>query len=112
MRYLLLFPLLFVFEFSYGQTQLNELYTISPGNHYPQNMSHVAAWINGTLSPIFVRDLQYSDNIKSASKFMSFSLYKKLGRSIILPEMKGIKLITEGGSFRLQYTKYTGLPAL
>lgn len=87
-----------------AQTRLNELFTLIPGNHYPKNMPHVQAWITNTLSPVFIRDMQFSDNGHSSAKFLSFALTGRAG-TLLLPNTGGLRLLSGPGHVAVQYSQ-------
>jgi hypothetical protein len=81
------------------------LYALTPGDHYPQDMPKVQKWITATLSPVFVRNLQYSDNTRSAAKFLSFNIVGRLAVALPLPNTGGLRLLSGPGQVSVQYTQ-------
>ncbi|MDN3548893.1 hypothetical protein [Mucilaginibacter aquaedulcis] len=88
-----------------AQNKLSDLYTLEPGDHYPQNMPYVQQWITRTLQPIFVRNLQSSDNARSATKFLSFNLAGSSASALMLPNTGGLRLLSGPGQIKVQYSQ-------
>lgn len=86
-----------------AQSRLAELYNLNPGDHYPANMPRVKQWINTTLGPVFIRNLQFSDNTRSSSKFISFNPVSRPGASWMFAGMDGVKLFPNFSSVNGQY---------
>jgi hypothetical protein len=68
-------------------------------------MPHVQQWINKTLSPIFIGNLQFSTSTKGSSKFLSFNILGKEANNIALPNMDSIKFIPVKGTISMQFSQ-------
>jgi hypothetical protein len=81
-----------------AQNKLNDLYTLTP-----PGMPHVQKWVNTTLRPVFIRNLQSSDNARSASKFLLFTLGGRPGTALSLPNTGGLLLLPAAGQISAKY---------
>jgi hypothetical protein len=68
-------------------------------------MPKVQKWITTTLSPIFVRNLQFSDNTRSAAKFLSFNMAGRLATALPLPNTGGVHLLSGPGQVGVLYSQ-------
>jgi len=99
---LLMFLWLCLFKEALGQNRAISLYRLSPGDQYPADMPHVKSWLDQTLAPLFLRNLQFSDNARGSSKFLSFTPFVSESK-LRLPGFNGLTLQLSKGNFTGQF---------
>ena len=105
MKNLILSFLLLISLKSVAQNQLVDLCNLNAGDHFPTNMPHVQQWITDVINPVFIRNLQFSDNTRGASKFLSFNPASGPGSVWLFPGVVGLNLIPNPSTVRVQYTQ-------
>lgn len=97
--------MMFAFYTASAQNKLTDLYTMEPGEGYPNDMPHVKNWVNSTLKSLFIRNLQFSTSSKEDSKFLSFNPAGGAINGIELPKSKGIKLVLSNSDISILYSQ-------